>query len=135
MANKLTKTLLPPDSFDVDAANQDFCNIIRKPGKKTIPCSHRNNYILCWDAECESLHTIFPQSPCHCPISADAIASQIVRNGRYKVVDCKSSQFVSQEVSDLWRITTPNPVNISEKFLQRKVTAAQVKLQVLTPSA
>ena len=29
-------------------------------------------------------------SPCHCPVSADAIASQLVRNGRYEAADCKS---------------------------------------------
>ena len=29
-------------------------------------------------------------SPHPCPISVDAIASQLVRNGRYKAVDCKS---------------------------------------------
>ena len=26
-------------------------------------------------------------SPSHCPVSADAIASQLVRNGRYEAVD------------------------------------------------
>ena len=30
-------------------------------------------------------------SPCHCPISANAIASQMVRNGKYEAVDHKSS--------------------------------------------
>ena len=30
-------------------------------------------------------------SPRHCPVSFDAIASQLVRNGRYEVVDHKSS--------------------------------------------
>ena len=39
-------------------------------------------------------------SPRHCPVSADAIASQLVRNGKYEAVDRKSSPLVSQEVSD-----------------------------------
>ena len=56
---------------------------------------------------CKSRH-----SPRHCPVLIDAIASQLVRNGRYEAVDCKSSRLVSQEVSDLWRATTPDPVNI-----------------------
>ena len=72
-----------------------------------------------------SLHT-----PRHCPVSADAIASQLVRNGKYGAVDHKSSRFVSQEVSDLWRATTPNVVNISDNFSQREFTAA---LQHLKP--
>ena len=50
LTNKFVKTLLPPDSLDVDVAYQDFCNTIRKAAKKTIPCGYRNNYIPCWDA-------------------------------------------------------------------------------------
>ena len=34
LTNKFAKTLLPPDSLDVDAAYQDFCNIIKKAAKK-----------------------------------------------------------------------------------------------------
>ena len=63
-------------------------------------------------------------SPRHCPVSADSIVSQLVRNGKYAAADCKSLQLVSQEVSGLWRATTPDPVNISDNFLQRKFTAA-----------
>ena len=48
LTNKFAKTLLPPDSLDVDAAYQDFCNTIKKAAKKTIPRGYRNNYIPCW---------------------------------------------------------------------------------------
>ena len=144
--NKFAKTLLLPDSLDVNAAYQDFCNTIKKAAKKIIPHGYRNNYNPCWNAECESLYKTFQQSlqgddfslaatallakldrkqrdrwskavrsidfshssqkawstlsnltgrsqhsPHHCPISADAIASQLVRNTKYKAVDCKSS--------------------------------------------
>ena len=177
--------MLPPDSLDVNAAYQDFCNTIKKAVKKTIPCGYRNNYISCWDAERESLYKIFLQSAQgddsslaatallakldrkqrdrwseavrridfshssrkawsilnnltgrsrhsshHCPVSGDAIAAQLVRNGKYEAVDCKSSRLVSQEVSDLWRTTTPDAVNISDSFLQREFAAA---LQHLKP--
>ena len=157
--------MLPPDSLDVDTAYQDFCNTIKKATKKTIPREYRreyrHNYILCWNAECESLYRTFLQSPQgddsslaattllgkldrkrrnrwseavrnidfshssrkawsilnnltgrsrhsprHCPVSADAIASQLVKNGKYEAVDRKSSRRVSQEVSNLWRATT-----------------------------
>ena len=40
-------------------------------------------------------------SPLHCYVSADAIASKLVKNWRYEAVDCKSFRLVSQEVSDL----------------------------------
>ena len=69
-------------------------------------------------------------SPHHCPVSADAIASRLARNGKYEAVDCKSSRLVSQKVSDVWRATTPDAVNISDSFSQRKFTAA---LQYLKP--
>ena len=185
LTNKFAKTLLLDDSLDVDAAvdmdaaYQDFCNTIKKAAKKTIPRGYRNNYIPCWDAECESLYKTFLQSPQgddsslaatallakldkkrrdrwseavrsidfshssrkawiilnnltgrsrhsprHCPVSADAIASQLVRNGKYEAVNRKSSRLVFQEVSDLWRATTPDAVNISDNFSQREFTAA-----------
>ena len=69
-------------------------------------------------------------SPRHCPVSANAIASQLVRNGKYEAVDRKSSRLVSQEVSDLWRASTPDAVNISDNFSQRDFAAA---LQHLKP--
>ena len=186
LTNKFAKTLLPPDSLDVDAAYQDFYNTLKKAAKNTIPRGYRNNYIPCWDAECESLYKTFLQSPQgddsslaatallakldrkwrdrwseavrsidfshssrkawsilnkltgrsrhsprHCPVSADAIASQLVRNGKYEAVDRKSSRLVFQEVSDLWRATTPDAVNISDNFSQREFAAA---LQHLKPA-
>ena len=63
-------------------------------------------------------------SPRHCSVSADAIASQLVRNGKYEAVGRKSSRLVSQKVSDLWRATTPDAVNISDNFSQREFAAA-----------
>ena len=69
-------------------------------------------------------------SPRHCPVSANATAFQLVRNRKYEAVDCKSSRLVSQEVSDLWRATTPDAVNISDNFSQREFAAA---LQHLKP--
>ena len=58
------------------------------------------------------------------PVSADAIASQLVRNGKYEAVNRKSSRLVSQEVSVVWRATTPDAVNIFDNFSQREFTAA-----------
>ena len=175
LTNKFAKTLLPPDSLDVDTAYQDFCNIIKKAAKKTIPRGYRNNYIPYWDADFKFLCRMFLQSsqrddlslaatallakldrkrrdrwseavrsidfshssrkawsilnnltgrsrhsPRHCPVSADAIASQLVTNGRYEAVDRKSSRLVFQEVSDLWRDTTPDPANIPDTFSQKE---------------
>ena len=69
-------------------------------------------------------------SPRHCLVSAYAIASQLVRNGKYEAVKYKSSRLVFQEVSDLRRATTPDAVNICDNFSQREFAAA---LQHLKP--
>ena len=69
-------------------------------------------------------------SPRHCPVSADVIASQLVRNGKYEAVNCKSTRLIYQEVFDFWRTTTPDAVNIFDNFSQREFTAA---LQHLKP--
>ena len=37
LTNKFAKTLLPPDSLDVDAAYQDFCNTIKESSQKDYP--------------------------------------------------------------------------------------------------
>ena len=60
LTNKFAKTLLTPDSFDVNAAYQDFCNIIKKATKKTITLGYRNNYTPCWDVDCKYLNRTFP---------------------------------------------------------------------------
>ena len=88
---------------------------------KTIDFSHssRKTWSILNNLTGRSRH-----SPRHCPVSADAIASQLVKNGKYEAVDRKSSRLVSQEVSDLWRATTPDTVNISDNFSQREFTAA-----------
>ena len=65
-------------------------------------------------------------SPRHCPVSADAIASQLVRNGKYEAVDHKLTELVFQEVSDLWRAKTSD----ADNFSQREFPAA---LQHLKP--
>ena len=63
LTNKFAKTLLLLDLLDVDAAYQDFCNIIKKTVKKTTPRGYRNNYFPCSDADCKSLYRTFLLSP------------------------------------------------------------------------
>ena len=70
------------------------------------------------------------QSPRQCPVSADAIASQLVKNGKYEGVNRRSSRLVLQEVSDLWRADPLHPANVSGSFSHREFAAA---LQHLKP--
>ena len=41
LTNNFAKPLLPPDSLDVDAAYQDFCNTIKKAAKTIITRGYR----------------------------------------------------------------------------------------------
>ena len=61
------------------------------------------------------------QSPCQCSVSPNAIASQLVKNEKYKGANREISQFVMQELSDLWRATAPDAVNISGDFFQKNL--------------
>ena len=63
-------------------------------------------------------------SPRHCPVSADAIASQLVRNGKYRLLIASHLDLSLKKCLTFWRATTPDPVNISDNFLQREFTAA-----------
>jgi len=51
-----------------------------------------------------------------CPVSANSIASQLVKNGAHGTSDCKSARLVNKELSDLWKIPTPEVHGISEAF-------------------
>ena len=63
------------------------------------------------------------RSPRHCAISANAIAFQLIGNGRYEGINRESSRLISQEVSDLWMATRTSPVNISESFTSQEFAA------------
>ena len=84
LTNKFAKNLLPPDLLDVDAAYQNFCNIIKKATKKTIPRGYRNIYIPCWNEECESLYTAFLQSSQgdYSSLAATALLAKLDRKWR-----------------------------------------------------
>ena len=134
----------------VNPSIQCFCSLLRETNQVWLLQLYQRNLTgsaeRCWSETVQSIDFLHSSrkawgilnnltsslrhSPRHCTVSANAIASQLVRNGKYEIVDCKSSRLVSQEVSDLWRATTPDPVNISDNFSQREFAAA---LQHLKP--
>ena len=63
-------------------------------------------------------------SSCCSLISADAILSWLVGDESCRGVGHRSSRLVSQEVSNLLRVKTPKPGNISDNFSKREFTAA-----------
>ena len=93
--------------------------------KGSSPCSSRKTCSIMNNLTGRLRHFLH-----HYAVSADAMASQLVRNGRYEAVDRKSSRLVSKEVYEFWRATTPDPVNISHTFSQREFAAT---LQYLKP--
>ena len=185
LTNKSTRYLPSPNTNNVDEAYRDFCGLLVKAAKKSIPRGRRNSYKPCWDKECENLHCAFLQAPAgaetdrlasallsrlsrnrqerweeainsmdfshssrkawsilnnltgrsrrsprHCPISADNIASQFVKNGTYEGKERESSRLVAKEVSDLWRVPTSSSDTISGEFTPSEFAAA---LQHLKP--
>ena len=68
-------------------------------------------------------------SPRHCALSANAIASQLIGNGRYEGIDCESTRLISQEVSDVWRATSTSSVKIAESFISQEFAAAHKHLK------
>jgi len=51
-----------------------------------------------------------------CPITANSITSQLLKNWTYKTKDRELGRLVNKEVSDLWRIPTLKDKCISEEF-------------------
>ena len=51
-----------------------------------------------------------------CPVSANSFASQLVKNEAHKTSDREPTRLVNKELSELWKITTPEGHSISEPF-------------------
>jgi len=64
-----------------------------------------------------------------CPVSANSIASQLVKNGAYKTSDREPTKLVSKQLSDLWKIPTPEGHSISEPFRPEEFAAALRRLK------
>ena len=120
--------LQSPEGPDSDrAATALLTRLDEKRRNHFIDFSHSSR--LAWNT-INSLTGRSRQSPCQCPVSADAIASQLVKNGKYEGVNRRSSRLVLQEASDLWRADPLHPANVSGSFSHREFTAA---LQHLKP--
>ena len=55
---------------------------------------------------------------------SDSITSQIVRNGILPVRDFESARLKASEVSNLWRVLTPEGQNFSSNFTIEELTSA-----------
>ena len=59
-----------------------------------------------------------------CPISANCIASQLVKNRVYRTKDHEPARLVAKEVSELWKIETPAGESISHDFTPEEFSSA-----------
>jgi len=59
-----------------------------------------------------------------CPVSATSIASQLVKNGAQKTSDCETTRLINKQLSDLWKIPTPEGHSISKPFRPKEFAAA-----------
>jgi len=65
-----------------------------------------------------------------CPVSANSIASQLVKNGSHKTSGRKPTRLINKVLSDLWKIPTPEGHSISESIRLEEFAAA---LRLLKP--
>jgi len=63
------------------------------------------------------------------PVLANFITSQLVKNGAHKTMDQKSSRMVKKELSDLWKVPTPEGHSISELFKSEELACALRRLK------
>ena len=64
-----------------------------------------------------------------CPISSNSITSQLVKNETHMSWDRKSTRLVNKELSDLWKIPTPEGHSISEPFKPEELIVALRRLK------
>ena len=63
------------------------------------------------------------------PISANAIASQLIRNGKYMMKDRETTRLVREETSELWKISTPDGSFLTREFSSVEIATALQKLK------
>jgi len=59
-----------------------------------------------------------------CPVSANSIASQLVKTGAHKTGGDDSTRLVNKQLSHLWKMPTPEGHSISEPFRPEEFAAA-----------
>jgi len=64
-----------------------------------------------------------------CHVSTNSIASQLVKNWAHKTGGCESTKPVNKQLSDLWKIPTPEGHSISEPFRPEEFDAALTHLK------
>jgi len=69
------------------------------------------------------------RSSCLCPLSVNSIASQLVKNGANKTSDLEPTRLINKQLSNLWKMPTPEGHSISESFRPEEFAAALRRLK------
>jgi len=64
-----------------------------------------------------------------CPVSANSIASQLMKNGAHRTGDCESTRLINKQLSNLWKMPTPEGHSLSEPFRPEEFAAALRRLK------
>ena len=64
-----------------------------------------------------------------CHVSTNSIAPQLVKNGAHRTGERVSTRFFNKQLSDLWKIPSPEGHSISEPFRLEKLAAALRRLK------
>ena len=59
-----------------------------------------------------------------CPVSVNSFASQLVKNGAHKTGNLEPTRLVKKQLSNLWKILTPQGHSIAEPFRPEEFAAA-----------
>ena len=63
LTNEAMQSLTSSTTTNIKEDYQVFCSAVIKAAKRSIPCSRKKNYILCWDKKCENLYCAFLDAP------------------------------------------------------------------------
>ena len=64
-----------------------------------------------------------------CPVSANPITSQLVKNGAHRIGDLESTRLNNEDLSDQWKIPIPVSHSISEPFRTEEFAVALRRLK------
>jgi len=119
--------LLHPSTSGLDTDRAASSLLSRLQQKKQERWEEAVNSIDFSHSDCKAWRTIYKligrsgRSFNQCLVSAKSIASQLVKNGTHRTGDRESIRFVNKQLSDLWKIPTPEGHNTSKTLGRRSL--------------
>ena len=136
--------------LNIEREYQEFCECHLSAAKQCIPHGRRKNYVPCWDKECETVYLSFTRAPLGTESDRAASSLLSCREHRkqerwvetFNSIDFshsspkgwrtinklladldarESTRLVNKELSDLWKIPTPEGHSIYEPLGRRSL--------------